>query len=180
MFIGKELKENNIAEYLLYMWQVEDLIRAYEGDIDRLREGYLKKFNLDEPQEREQEQWYADRIDMMRQEGVMQSGHLQVNKNVEQTLSELHLMILKSGKYPFYTAAYYKTLPYIVELRSRSGKKEVTEVETCFDALYGVMMLRLQGKPVHHDTVVAMQEITKLMGMLADYYKKDKAGELDF
>ena len=26
MFISKQLKENNIAEYLIYMWQVEDMI----------------------------------------------------------------------------------------------------------------------------------------------------------
>ena len=27
MFIAQELRKNNIAEYLLYMWQVEDVIR---------------------------------------------------------------------------------------------------------------------------------------------------------
>ena len=33
MFIAKQLKEKNIAEYLLYMWQVEDLLRANELDL---------------------------------------------------------------------------------------------------------------------------------------------------
>ncbi|MBR2242341.1 MAG: DUF4924 family protein, partial [Prevotella sp.] len=28
MYIAKELRKKNIAEYLLYMWQVEDLLRA--------------------------------------------------------------------------------------------------------------------------------------------------------
>lgn len=36
MIIAKKLKEQNIAEYLIYMWQVEDLIRANGCDIDRL------------------------------------------------------------------------------------------------------------------------------------------------
>ena len=26
--IAQQLKERNIAEYLIYMWQIEDLIRA--------------------------------------------------------------------------------------------------------------------------------------------------------
>ena len=29
MFVAQELKKKSIAEYLLYMWQVEDIIRAY-------------------------------------------------------------------------------------------------------------------------------------------------------
>ena len=33
MFISKQLKENNIAEYLIYMWQVEDMIRANGCDL---------------------------------------------------------------------------------------------------------------------------------------------------
>ena len=28
MFVAQELKKKSIAEYLLYMWQVEDIIRA--------------------------------------------------------------------------------------------------------------------------------------------------------
>ncbi|RKW59613.1 MAG: DUF4924 family protein, partial [Prevotella sp.] len=28
MYIAKQLREKSIAEYILYMWQIEDLIRA--------------------------------------------------------------------------------------------------------------------------------------------------------
>ena len=28
MFTAKQLREENIAEYLLYMWQLEDIFRA--------------------------------------------------------------------------------------------------------------------------------------------------------
>ena len=28
MFTAEQLRKQNIAEYLLYMWQIEDLIRA--------------------------------------------------------------------------------------------------------------------------------------------------------
>ena len=33
MIVAKEKRESNIAEYLLYMWQVEDIIRACNYDI---------------------------------------------------------------------------------------------------------------------------------------------------
>lgn len=180
MFIARQLKEKNIAEYLLYMWQVEDLIRAYGADAERLAAEYLSGFQLTDAQRAEQKQWYADLIDMMRAEGVLQSGHLQINRNIILLLNDLHLQLLASPKFPFYAAAYYKVLPFIVELRGRGGNKEVSELETCFDALYGVMLLRLQKKAVGDETARAVQDITKMLGTLSEYYKQDKAGELKF
>ena len=37
MFVSKHLKQNNIAEYLIYMWQVEDLIRANGCDMESMK-----------------------------------------------------------------------------------------------------------------------------------------------
>ena len=34
MYTASAKKKENIAEYLLYMWQIEDIIRAYKLDID--------------------------------------------------------------------------------------------------------------------------------------------------
>ena len=82
--------------------------------------------------------------------------------------------MLSSSKFPFYSAAYYKVLPFIVELRNRGANREEGEVETCLNALYGVMMLRLQKKEVSPSTEHAVKEITTLVGMLSDYYKQDK------
>ena len=47
--------------------------------------------------------------------------------------------LLASTKYPFYNAAYFKALPFIVELRQKSGQAEESELETCFEALYGIL-----------------------------------------
>ena len=117
---------------------------------------------------------------MMREEGVRESGHLQINKNTVAWLTELHNRLLHSSKYPFYSAAYYKVLPYIVEIRHKGDRQDVSEVENCLDILYGVMMLRLQKRPVGEETARAAADIAKLLGMLSDYYKQDKAGTLEF
>ena len=34
MIIAKQKRKENISEYLLYMWQVEDLIRANHLDME--------------------------------------------------------------------------------------------------------------------------------------------------
>lgn len=180
MFIAQKLKSQNIGEYLLYMWQVEDLIRAYGCDADRLREEYVPRFTQYTEEQRGQlAQWYADLIEMMRREEVMEKGHLQINRNIILLLTDLHNDVLRSPKHPFYSAAYYKALPYIVEIRNRGGKRNVPELENCFDALYGVMLLRLQQKEVSGETEKALKEITRLIGQLSELYKQDREGTLE-
>ena len=179
MLIASRLRDTNRAEYLLYMWQIEDLIRAYGGDMERLRAGYLSKFGVPDEQHREIDRWYAELIDMMRSEDVLEHGHLQICKNVIISLTDLHNQLLGSSKYPYYKSAYYKVLPYIVEIRSK-GKKDVSELETCFEALYGVMMLRIQGKKISPETDAAMKDISTFLGMLSDYFQKDKKEPLEF
>ena len=40
-------------------------------------------------------------------------------------------------------------------------------------------MLRLQHKEVSKQTTDAVADIVKFVGLLSDYYMKDRAGELD-
>ena len=177
MKIAQQLKEKNIAEYLIYMWQVEDLIRANGCDLDRVEQNIIARYpEEDRPALRE---WYGNLITMMREENVLEQGHLQINKNIIINLTDLHNALLASPKFPFYNAAYFKALPFIVELRSKSGKKEEPELETCFEALYGVMLLRLQKKELSEGTTKAIESISSFLSMLANYYDKDKKGELE-
>lgn len=179
MFISQELRKKSIAEYLLYMWQVEDIIRAYGCNLSRIRHEYISRFEYTADQKEEMTDWYGNLVQMMNQEGCREGGHLQINKVLLQDLTELHNRLLQSPKFPFYNAEYYKVLPFIVELR-RKGNKDESEMETCFNALYGVMLLRLQKKEITPDTSHAIQEITTLVGMLSDYYLKDKQEGIRF
>ena len=180
MFVAQELRKNNIAEYLLYMWQVEDTIRAFGCSLSRIRKEYIDRFNYTDEQKEEEADWFGNLIRMMNQEGCREQGHLQINKVVMQQLQELHAQLLASPKFPFYNSEYYKVLPFIVELRNRGADKDENEVETCFNSLYGVMMPRLQKKEITPNTQAAVKEITTFIGMLNDYYLKDKQEPLEF
>jgi len=197
MYIAQELRKKNIAEYLLYMWQVEDTIRAFGCSLARIRNEYVSRFDYTDEQKEEETDWFGNLIRMMNQEGCRERGHLQINRITMQMLTELHQQLLESPKFPFYNSAYYKVLPFIVELRNRGSKRdsgqqsdasevtsgdsrETNEIETCLNALYGVMMLRLQKKDISPNTQHAIKEISTFIGMLSDYYKKDKEEGLKF
>ena len=180
MFISQQLRKKSIAEYVLYMWQVEDLIRAYGCSLSRIKNEYVSQFSdYTDEQRSELVDWYGDLIRMINQEGKREKGHLQINQIVVQDVSDLHAQLLQSSKFPFYNAEYYKVLPFIVELRN-GGSKDVGEIETCLNALYGTMMLRLQKKPISPETAHAVKEITTFIGMLSDYYIKDRTEGLEF
>jgi hypothetical protein len=173
MIIAQQKRKENIAEYLFYMWQVEDLIRAYEFDIEAIKRSVVDGY--DRPEEVKQAilRWYEELIDMMRIEGVKEKGHIQLNRNVVTALADLHLRLLKDPKETTYGALYYQTLPHIVQLRAKSGGVEIPEIETCFTAVYGYLLLRLQKKEVNPETLQAVRQINTFLTFLAGKYRDE-------
>ena len=180
MLVAQQKRKENIAEYLLYMWQVEDLLRACDLEDEKIEQLLVARFASLTDDVTPIRQWYLELRDMMLTEGKRQSGHLQINENVLGNLSELHQRLLKEGNDAIYTSCFYSTLPYIVELRGREGEQKVSELETCFTALYGLMILRMQQREVSEQTRAAMQQISKFIALLADKYNAWKSGELKF
>lgn len=178
MYIASKKRKENIAEYILYMWQVEDIIRANDCDIDLIKANIIDRSGLDEARRAEMTQWYESLIDMMRREGVTKSGHLQINRNVLNQLVQLHQTLLADPAFPEYTAEFYKTLPYVVELRSKAGDAKVGEIETCFTALYGMLMMRLQKKDVGPQTLQAIGQISRFIALLAKDFHLDEEDKL--
>lgn len=171
MIIASQKRKENIAEYLLYMWQIEDLIRANGLDMDRITANIIDRSHLTDQQRHDMTEWYESLIDMMRREGVTTGGHLQINRNIVTSIAELHQTLLKDPRFPEYTAEFYKTLPYIVELRAKAGNERTGEIETCLTALYGLLLMRLSGKNATPETMTAMKQISHFIAMLARYYK---------
>lgn len=179
MLVAKKLKGENIAEYLIYMWQIEDLIRANGLDIDKIEETIIARFDQPEDVKLEIREWYENLIEMMRREDIVERGHLIINKNVISELTDLHLGLLKSPSENDYSEAYYKTLPFIVELRSKNSDKDIPEIETCFSALYGFLLMRIQQKDISGETQAAIAQISSLVRLLVQKYNANRKGQLE-
>lgn len=176
MIIAQQKRKENIAEYLLYLWQVEDLLRACRLDIDTVEKTVIAHYDVDDNTRHDIKEWYESLIKMMELENVREKGHIRVCHNVLIRLNDLHVQLLADqSRFPDYHADYYRTLPYIVQLRATLPQDErPSELETCFNALYGVMMLHLQGKEISQDTSAAISQISHFIGLLAAYFKRDE------
>lgn len=64
MFIASQKKKENIAEYVLYMWQIEDIIRANNLNIESITANIIDKFtSLTDKQRQDLIEWYDSLID---------------------------------------------------------------------------------------------------------------------
>ncbi|MFA5046573.1 MAG: DUF4924 family protein [Paludibacter sp.] len=180
MFIAQKLKKENICEYLLYMWQVEDLIRAFKLDLGAINERIIASYPVTDAERKTLYEWYESLIEMMRLENVQENGHLQLNKNNILELDELHSQILRSGKDAGYNAKFYHVLPFISQLRTQQSDTQISDIELCFNFQYGIMLLRMKKAEITPETLQAQTEISKFMVLLARNYQLYQAGELDF
>lgn len=173
-------KQENIAEYLLFMWQTEDILRACELDIDKVQQSIIDS-SYQTFEERENAlDWYEGLILMMKSEGLQKEGHLQINKNILIDLTDVHLRLLKDPKESEYIGTYYNTLPHIVALRAKSGNMKASELETCFTALYGYLLLKLQKRDISGETQAAVAQITALLRLLSIKYNTIEKEEVRF
>lgn len=163
MYIAKKLRGQSVSAYLIYMYQVEDLIRAYGLDADRIAAEYLPRFGYDEKQMAQAKEWYESLARMMKEEGKEQTGHVQVVQNTLDLLEDRHQELLADKDKQDYRAAYYKALPHIVALRTQGNNKDKHEMENCIDALYGATLLRMQGKELSAGTQAALKPISELL-----------------
>lgn len=179
MYIASQKRKENIAEYLLYMWQIEDIIRANDLDIDRIQANVIDRYpDLTPEQRTEMRQWYESLIDMMRSENVVNKGHLRINRNTLSALADLHQKLLKDPRFADYSSEFYRTLPFIVELRAKAGEDKSGEIETCFNALYAILLMRLSHREITPETQNAITQISKFIASLARNFRLDENDKL--
>lgn len=180
MIVSRQLRKKNIIEYLLYMWQVEDLLRGAQLDADALATKVLAGAALPQSTVTAWREWYCGLADMMRLEGVTETGHLGINNSILQEITELHKRLLELEAMEQYKEKYYKALPFIVEFRGKSGKKDCSEIESGLDFLYEIWLLKLQKRKISDQTQKVIDAIGGMLSMLAGYFVQYESGELDF
>jgi hypothetical protein len=174
MIIAREKKKNNIIEYILYMWQIEDMIRANNFDIEKINKTIIQEF--DQPKEIKEEmyEWYKDLIQRMENEGIKEGGHLDFLNDYIQQLDNLHNELIKNPKELEYIEAYNAAKPALKDLKQKARGTVAGDVESSIQGLYGILMLKLQQKSINSATQEAIASISHLMALLNDKYMNQK------
>lgn len=178
MIVAEQKKKEHIAEYILYMWQVEDIIRALGFDEVKLKEYVDAGYRLEPEQMERVFLWYVMLATQMEEEGLQATGHLQMLQKIMAELEELAQKLLKEPSQTLYASVYYQTLPSIIQLKGLGATEGQGEVETCFVGIYGYLLLKARGEEVSEETQAAIEQFSTFLAVLADRYRLIQEGQL--
>lgn len=180
MLIAQRTKETNISEHVIYMFQIEDLIRANNFDLETIANTIIAGQVQDDELFEQYRNWYAGLIRQMKLQNIEEKGHVEEVQEVLMELLMLHNTLLNIINDREYSSAYEAALPALKDFQVKSNSGNLNIVEVGFNALYGKLILKLKKQPISASSEEAFGLIAKMLGILALNYKKMRNGELNF
>ena len=143
-------KKENIAEYILYLWQMEDYLRAF-------------------PEQAESSQELHELYEMMHREGVIEAGHTELAKIALGEMEELNIQLMNEDA--VYRAAVMQIHPVLNLLKAKTDRPTMSDIEACLTLLYQIMLLHLQKREISAETQQVQQQATRLLQFLSRAYR---------
>jgi hypothetical protein len=165
-------KRENVAAYVISMWHLEDLLRAHQLEPGEVRDALVEPMDGDAQQKATLFRWYHGLIERMRAEGIEEHGHLDEVEQVVEELEQLHLTLLDEVGDTDYEERFQRAEPGIRAVQQQAGENPPDTIEACFTAVYGVMLLRTQDRPVSEATAEADRHIRDLLEHLSVHYRR--------
>lgn len=146
MYIAQSKRKENIAEYILYLWQLEDLLRALQFSPEAVYSQLVQKQErLSEQQKQQALVWYMELAGLLREEGKEQSGHLEHTIHLIADLDNLHRQLLTLPAGENYRRLYGAVAPNCRDSRASSASPACRMSNCSSGALYAVMLYRIKG-----------------------------------
>lgn len=172
MIIAEIKEKENIIEYIIYIKQLQDIIRANNFDIDKIDELIISKYEVSSQKYDEIKKWYSDIIISMQLEKIEKLGDLKFIKELIEKLNDIHIAMLSDEDNHKHHELYRWAKSNIEDFKKISKHESNNEVEICINALYNLLLLRLQKKDISVETLEAMQTFSNLLANIAYVYKK--------
>lgn len=168
--VAENKKSSNIAEYIIYMYQMEDLLRSYQGNREEIKTFVVEKYPVSLQEKEEIATWYLDLLDRMIVEDILEKGHLQdLNELVDQ-LAKIHWSLLKTDKTYFET--YQKAKPHIIQAVMDAECQNLgNEIQICLNGVYGLLLCRLLGRKVSDEQLKSAEAFGDILSMLSYHYR---------
>jgi len=169
-----KLKSENIAEYIVHMYQTEDLIISYDFNLDDINKYVIKQINQDDKMHKKLLLWYAHLIEQMGAEEITSSRkRLKSTQDFVRKLSNLHLILL--NKDMVYQKIYDEAKTNIDSQILLSEKTIADPVQICLNGIYGMLLLRLNGMTITPNQSTMLKAFGKVLAYLSRAFRKVKS-----
>ncbi len=179
MDIAQAKRKENIAEYILYLWQIEDLLRAMQFSPEAIYSQLVARREVAEEQKQIFLLWYMDIVNLLREEGKEERGHLNHTLHLIADMHNLHLQLLQLPIGDHYRSTFARLEPELPRLRQIVGGAEMTDTELCFRALYAAMLYRIKGDGEKGAVKDTIEFVSPVVAELSSYYRKVETGEIN-
>lgn len=180
MDIALAKRRENVAEYILYLWQLEDLLRALQFSPEAVFSTLIApRKDLTEEQKPAFLMWYMDIANLLHEEGKDEKGHLEHTLHLIADLHNLHLQLMKLPAGKHYRETWARLEPELPGLRAVLGNPGMSDTELCFRALYAAMLYRIKGQGDHAAVADTLEVISPVIAELTAMYHKVERGEED-
>ncbi len=172
--VAENKKAENISQYIIYMYQMEDLIRSYQGNMDEIDEYVVSKYPVEDEEKKEISSWFSDLVEQMKEEGILEKGHLAFLNELVDKLSSIHWDLLKRDATYFET--YGEAKPHIMNaVVEAEGQDLGNEIQICINGIYGLLLCRLLGKKVSEEQIESARAYGGVLSLLSYYYKAENS-----
>ena len=180
MYIAQQKRHENIAEYILFLWQLEDLLRALKFSPEAIYTSLVQNSDYDEQTKQQIFMWYMSLAGLLREEGKEERGHLSHTLHLIGDMENLHLQLLElpiGATYRTLWAPLKEELPRLRIVIARDG---ISDIELCFRALYATMLYRIKGDQSKAGAIEdVVNLISPVIALLAQTYRQVEQGEID-
>ena len=180
MDIAQAKRKENIAEYILYLWQLEDLLRALQFSPEAIYSQLVAPREVADEQKHIYLLWYMDIVNLLRKEGKEQSGHLEHTLHLIGDVHNLHLQLMQNPVGEHYRQTFARLAPQLTQLRAMISRDDVSDTELAFRALYAAMLYRIKGDKKRAEAISdTIELVSPVVAELAAMYGKVERGEVD-
>jgi hypothetical protein len=172
MRIDETKKQTNIAEYIIHMYQTEDLIRAFDFDIELIKEYVIKHIPENEESKTEMADWYVKIISQIKAQGIEKGGHLSEIQKLVKEIDAYKDKLLTGDK--DFEAIYSSAKPSIEEFIKLSEGTIESEIQICLNGVYGLLLARLNGREIPEEIMPALDHFGNVLSYLSYKYKQEE------
>jgi hypothetical protein len=170
--VAEKKKSQNIGEYLIYMYQMEDLIRSFQGNMEEIRQYVIVHYPVAEAEKEQITAWFERLLGKMKSEEILEKGHLRELNDLVEQLLQLHYRLLKTDK--SYFGTYHQAKPFILEsILAANGENPGNEIQICLNGIYGLLLCRLLGKKVSDEQLKAAEAFGEVLSLINLAYQQE-------
>lgn len=162
-------EKENISEYIIRMYRSEDLVRAFELDLEKIGAHVINHLPLSNIEKLSEVNFYDELIGKMRRQKIESSGHLEELNVLVQKLEKLSLSLLETDEQ--YQKIYDQAHPNIQKNIDAAEGKITNEIQICLNGIYGFLLLKLSGKSVDSSTKTMLEQFGDLLSYLSAKYR---------